>query len=225
MKECRTIKNLIQKFLDKDISNNDKEKLLLHLQECQKCNKEFNSYINIFSNLKKIKEQPLPVDFENRLHYKLVNYAYRKKKFISYLKPLTALAFASIILAIVIGNFLIKKAVQEYYPHLYFYSTEKSYELADIKGTNLLPLYKKGNLRIKLKTDKEVKNVEVLINLPEELCLDKKQKIVKWRGDLKPGENYLILNVFGNSAGVYPISIKIKQDSKKKTITTSLKIT
>lgn len=222
MKKCKSIEKLIQKFLDGEISNNEREKLILHTKECEKCKKEFEGYINLFSKLKNIKEQPIPTGFESRLHYKLTNYMYRKPLFYTKLLPALGVAF---VMFIVMTNIVIQKTKQQNYSYLHFYSTEEAYRLTTIEGTDTLPLYTKGNLRIKLKTNKEIKNVEVSINIPQELCIDKKQRIIKWRGDLKPGENYLILNIIGSSIGVYPVDIKIKQDSKEKIIKTSLKIT
>lgn len=224
MKNCRFTEKLIQKFLDKTISPEEERKLINHTQECEKCKKEFETYTNIFHKLKTIPYQPLPDNFEYRLHQKLSEYIVKKEKFTVYKLLLPSVAIATVALIVILSSMVIQRSKYKSYSCI-FYSAEESYTLAGIEGSDVLPLYSKGNLRIKLKTDKKLSNVEVSINIPAQLCIDGKPKTVKWRGDLYPGENYLILNIIGQSSGVFPIDVSIKQDSKKKTIKTSLKIT
>lgn len=226
MKKCYIIKNLIQEYIDNTIDEVNKQKLLNHIKECKDCEQEFKDYFKIINSLKNIKETPLPNGFEERLHNKLINAYYQQEIFSSALRRLEVVFISFVFMLVIIGFFVFKNFRLVHLNYINFYPSDHTYalELSNYKGSNSVPIYENGTLRIKLKTDKEIKNVEVYIIIPSEISLEEKQKVIKWKGNLKPGENYLLLNVKGKTYGEFPINIKIKQNSKEKNLTTSLKV-
>lgn len=71
MTPCEEIKNLIQKALDKELSNIEANIFNEHLFSCESCKKEYNSYLKLFSKIKEIKTS-LPETFDHTLHIKLI---------------------------------------------------------------------------------------------------------------------------------------------------------
>lgn len=220
MKRCNQMKNLIQKYIDKEISQQEEKILKEHIEKCKDCLVELNYYLKIKENLALCKPPELSDKFYTKLHSKLLETSYEnmiEKKFISVFSKyaaVTALFF------IVIFGFLLLKEKKIIFVYNQPYSTDyyNEYNLTGYEIREDLPVQEEGYIRIKLNAKKELKGVKVEVELPDGIVSADGGKIFYWEGDLKPQENYLKIKVKAVKEGEYPIKIKIKKDSSEKNI-------
>lgn len=224
MKECKIIKKLIHKKLEGIILPHEEELLNTHLDKCLKCRDEFIIYSKIKENLKNYKYKEVPDWFSTKLHYKLINLKDTQQQEVvrrllvgSFYKY--AFVF-SIFLFIILGVFVY--TIRS--PRIVVYSSMPQL-ISNYEIREELPLGKESHLRVKVTSKKELKNVKIQIALPKEITGEENTKILTWKGNLNPGENYIILKVRSIKEGEYPVEVKIKKNSKEKKFIKNVKIT
>ncbi|MCX7956810.1 MAG: zf-HC2 domain-containing protein [Endomicrobia bacterium] len=85
MNICDQIQELIQKSIDNVITKEEYEQLRKHIENCSSCKNEYTSY-NKVSNILKNINIPLPIDFDNKLHKKLLDLVSKDKNKIFIIK-------------------------------------------------------------------------------------------------------------------------------------------
>jgi len=223
MKECKKIKVLIQKYIDGELTPQEESYMKQHLDVCPECSMELNYYLKIKENLDYIKPPKISDKFPVILHSKLLQAGYEniiERKLDSMFLKYAAVAVAVFILTI--GVILFKdnrKIVFVQQPYSYINYSYGEYNLAGgYEISKDLPLEKKGYIRVKLTSKKELKNINIEIELPEGIVSEDGKKVVYWKGDLKPQDNYLTIKVRAVKEGEYPVKIKIKKNSFEKEV-------
>lgn len=229
MKKCNQVKNLIQKLFKEELSTQEYDLLQEHIKNCTECNKEFNLYSKIKENLRNIEYKELSYFFKTKLHQRLIEESQKLHtenviKEIIFGNLYKYACVAGIFLLMVFGSlvYISRNSSQK----VFLYPTDSQFNLAgNYVVRKELPLAKEGIVRIKISSKKELKNVKVQIILPEEISHEGKVNVINWKGDLKAGDNYIGIKVKGVKEGEYPIEIKIKKDSKEKSVVKKVKIT
>jgi len=222
MKECKKIKILIQKYIDEELTTQEETYIKNHLENCPECNLELNYYLKIKENLKNVKTPQLSDNFSVILHSRLLQAEYEniiEKKLDKMFLKYAVVALAVFVLTI--GVVLFKdnrKIVFIQQPSSYVNYIYGEYSLAGYEVRKDLPLDKEGYIRVKLTSKKELKNVNIEIELPDGIVSENGKKVVKWKGDLKPQDNYLTIKVKAVKEGEYPVRIKIKKNSFEKEV-------
>ncbi len=229
MKECIKVKNLIQKSLKEKLSEQKDSLLQKHIEVCKECQEDLNLYLKIKEKLKEFEYKELPYTFANKLHTRLVEEA-NKIHTENIIKEIIfgnlykyALAFGVFLLVIFATfTYTIRKSSK----NILLFVPGQQFSLAsNYIVQNSVPLNKEGIVRVKISSKKELKNVKVQIYLPKELSVDGKTNIINWKGDLKAGDNFIAIKVKGVKEGEYPVEVKIKKDSKEKSVVKIVKIT
>ena len=65
--DCRDFDYYISLYIDKMLDEGDKEKLVNHLKECQRCSEGFRKTQQIVSMINSLESEPLPHDFNDKL--------------------------------------------------------------------------------------------------------------------------------------------------------------
>ncbi len=220
MKECKKIKLLIQKYLDGELSLQEKSYMDRHLEICTECRLELNYYLKIKENLNYIKPPQLNDRFSVILHSKLLQARYEnliEKKLDSMFLKYAVVGLAIFVIMISVILFKDRKIVFIQQPSYVAY-TYGEYNLAGYEVRKDLPLEKEGYIRVKLTSKKEIKNVKIKIELPEGIVSEEGKKVIYWEGDLKPQDNYLTIKVKSSKEGEHPVKIKIKKGSFEKEV-------
>ncbi len=220
MKKCSQIKNLIQKYIDKETTKQEEKILKEHVEKCKDCFAELNYYLKIKENLALCKPPELSDKFFSKLHSKLLETSYENMIEKKFIEVFSRYAVVTILFFVVIFGFLLlkeKKIIFVYnqtYPMDYY----SEYNLTGYELRKDLPVQEEGYIRIKLNAKKELKNVKVEVELPDGIVSADGRKVFYWEGDLKPQENYLQIKVKAIREGEYPVRIKIKKNSSEKNV-------
>lgn len=229
MKGCKKIKNIIHKKIEGIISPQEEKLLNEHISICDTCNRDLILYLKIKENLKNLKYEELPAWFSVKLHNRLVS----EKNTILQQQIIKKLLFSGFYrYALVFGMFIVLLLGVFYYfkkpsnqiPNVVLYSSMPQL-ISNYEVKEELPLGKESYLRVKITSKKELKDVKVQIVLPKEITGDENVKVVNWRGNLNPGENYIVLKVKSVKDGEYPLEIILKKNSKEKKFIKNVKIT
>ncbi len=219
MKECKKIKFLIQKYLDKELTQQQEVFLKQHLEKCDDCRQELDYYLKIKENLSFLKVPQLKENFSYVLHSKLRQLSYEsmleKKLGVLFLRYAVVMV---IIFVIIFAIFLNKDRITFVQPYSYLRYSYGEYNLAGYEIRDNLLLQERGYIRIKLTAKKELKNAKVEIELPEGIVTSEGKRVVYWEGDLKPQENYLVIKVRAVKEGEFPVKIRIKKGSFEKDV-------
>ncbi len=229
MKKCNKVKGLIQKCLKEQLSKQEYDLLQEHVKECTGCSKEFDLYSKIKENLKSIEYKELSYFFKTKLHQRLIEESQK----LHTENVIKEIVFGNLYkYALVAGVFLfmflgtLTYTIRSSSKKVFLYTPNSQFSLTgNYVVRQELPLSKEGIVRIKISSKKELKNVKVQIILPEELSTESKANVINWKGDLKAGDNYIGIKVKGVKEGEYPVEIKIKKDSKEKSVVKKVKIT
>ena len=92
MKNCEYIKELLSWYLDNELHENQRKEVVTHLEQCNDCKLELESLKNIIESLNEMDEIDLPNDYNEKLHYRLLEenkslnkYTWKNRtKYISY---------------------------------------------------------------------------------------------------------------------------------------------
>ncbi|MCX7956327.1 MAG: hypothetical protein N2643_00315 [Endomicrobia bacterium] len=225
MKNCKKLQRIM-----KETILNEKQRSFIeeHVSKCESCRKEYTLYTKISEYLKSIKYKDVPNGFTDRLHGKLQQqYGLLQQQLIidkivynTVLKYSVVFAIFFIILfsgIFCLINFRTSKVmVLPYLPA----TLASNYEIKEE-----LPVNRNSYLRVKINSKKELSNVNVQIILPKEVVGTNKDQVVSWKGNLKTGENHIILKVNSAKEGEYPVEIILKKNSKEKKFVKNIKIT
>lgn len=129
---CASVKDILSFYIDDALPAGKKKFVEDHLATCSSCKQEYEALKEIVSELKELPMQPLPPQFTESLHVKLVAESLKtppKKSFIHLLKPYSAVA-AGLIMAVLIGtgyyDHYLKEADNAYIQHADVVSATKA---------------------------------------------------------------------------------------------------
>jgi len=88
---CDEVKTMLSLYIDDELSNSEKKFVAEHLLNCEECRNEYDELKFIASELKNMPTQPLPLDFKEKIHNRLVMESVKVKR-----KPLNFKIYSSI---------------------------------------------------------------------------------------------------------------------------------
>ena len=104
---CEEVRNLLSEYLDGFLPEDKKVEVERHLQSCSLCQKELEHLKSISFAIQKLPEEPLPEDFTNGLHQKLIDTKQDRPKRVyqkGWVKTVSVLAAAFIIVVALTSN-------------------------------------------------------------------------------------------------------------------------
>ena len=100
---CGKAKNMLSLYIDDELSKAEKKYVAEHLLICAECRQEYDDLKFIVNELSNTQMQPLPLDFKEKLHNRLVVESSIVKKKPINLKMYSSIV-AGIIMAVLIGT-------------------------------------------------------------------------------------------------------------------------
>jgi len=128
---CDKTKQMLSLYIDDELSKSEKEYIAEHLLNCANCRQEFDDFKLIISELNTTQMQPLPLDFKEKLHNRLV-----MEKSVVKKKPLNLRIFSSVAAGVILTILIGTGYYQKFQPidNAYVNDTNLNYEekVADI---------------------------------------------------------------------------------------------
>ncbi|MBI4656636.1 MAG: hypothetical protein HY746_07815 [Elusimicrobia bacterium] len=211
MEDCKKIKNLIPGMFDREANALEKSAVLSHIEKCQDCAKYYKEIERSVNYLRNIPHEELPMDFHNHLMAKLSEAAAEKPSFrfsFDFLR-FPVYAFSS-----VLAMFFIFHLYRTFNSPIQYFSADEY-----VEKYNSVKSLRKGEtnyIKLNLKSGKLLENVKMETILPEGIVFSNGKKTVLWRGDLKEGNNVIILKVKGKKKGQWKINVFLIKNGMQK---------
>ena len=211
MKDCLKIKKLIPGMFDRETAAADKSAVLSHLVKCRDCAeyyKEIQMGVNLLRN---IPHEEVPRALHGCLMAKLAEAPAETSSFrFSFNFPRVpayalSCAFAALFIFYLSGTF---NSPVRYYSGEGYIEKHSSVES--------LSEGKTGYIKLNLKSGKLLENVKMETTLPEGIVLANGKKTAVWKGDLKKGNNAIVLKVRGKKAGQWRMNGLLTKNGMQK---------
>ncbi|GEM_PF-3482730 len=206
--KCKNIKRLITTYFDEETDQREKEKINTHVKDCECCRRYFNEMEELLKDVREVPGSKAPENFLSRLRAK-ERTTYRNRVF--WLKP--ALSSAVALAALVLFLFNITRKPD---PSILYVSEPQQYNFTGYRQINHIRENSQGYVKINMRSAEALSDVNVRITMPEGLVLSSGEKSAVWSGDLKEGDNMLLLKVRGRSGGHWNINGVLEYKELKK---------
>ncbi|MCD6422920.1 MAG: zf-HC2 domain-containing protein [Elusimicrobia bacterium] len=216
---CRKAKKMISDYIDGFLNPEERVEFESHIRTCRNCMKELEEMERLKEILKIAPRPLLPENFHTKLHYKLLEVKEKESKkrenrIFDFFRPvsvrITAIAALTVIICVAIFTGRPKEVIYmsgiNHVPENY----------STISMRQGLPLNGEGILKLNFVSKKKVKDVELIIEMPDGIKTVDNKKTICWRGTLRKGENIILLKVKGVKPGMWDVVTSLHKNSVKK---------
>jgi len=214
--ECNKIEKIIWGVFDKEASADEKKVVKEHISTCESCRKIYDEVNHMLVSLKRTPSEDVPANFAQRLRNRIATPEVSSKRYFSKIAFAFGTGLATVLLFLLIrGNFV---SPVRYVP------PQDAARLASLYNNTTLIQDETGYLRLDIRSKQDLEDITLEITLSDGIILANGKKSASWSGDLKKGQNIIILKVKGEISGISNINGLIKQDGRQKSFTKSIKI-
>ncbi len=214
--KCNKIEKLIWGIFDKEANEDEKKIVEEHISTCESCRKIYDEVNHMLSSLRRIPLGDVPANFSQRLRSRLITPEISRKGYFYKIAFTFGTGMAAVILFLLVrGNFI---------SPVRYVSPQNAARLAAFYNNTTLIQDETGYLKLDIQSKEDLDDITLNITLSDGIILANGKKSANWSGDLKRGQNIIVLKVKGENPGITSISGIIKQDGKQKSFTKSIKI-
>ena len=218
--DCKMAKSKISDYIDGQMESDEKVLFENHISSCPDCAAELNKMRKLKDIMQTMPQPALPEDFNRKLHYKLIEARYKNQGFaleriFDFFRPVPVRVASVFAVAAVVVCLIVFSGRRS---EIIFTSGG---DFASYKAVSLLrgvSVNRESVLKLNFVSRRNLKNVVLRIQLPAGIALARGGRSVEWCGDLRKGNNIVLLKVRGVRAGQWNVAANLRKDSAEKTV-------
>ncbi|MCD6412579.1 MAG: zf-HC2 domain-containing protein [Elusimicrobia bacterium] len=218
---CKTAKSKISDYVDGILETDERILFENHISSCPRCAEDLKKMKKLKDIMGLIQAPALSEDFDRKLHYKLIEAKYRNQGFaleriFDFFRPVSVRvvsisAVAAVVVALIVFSGRRNEVIFVNGPG--DFAGYKTASFARVLNVN-----REGILKLNFVSGKKIKNIELKIELPDGIALADGSRNVEWRGNLRKGNNIVLLKVRGVKVGQWDVRANLRKNSVEKTV-------